>query len=203
MPGRGQYWKKGGLIDESVKEEDLSQALQTKVNAVGGGSGNWEKVGDVTVSGGPVTSQNVDLSRTVDIDGTDCSMLVAVITTKLSSSSSVTYRYNNITTGGYSTSGNDLGGATYTSFNEGGNEIHTDKGYTGSVFSILELAGQNDGGNVKGNIREAGSGESVGAIGHFTINTTVTAITSFQLIALAGAVIQDGSRIVLYAVTLN
>ena len=31
MPGRGQYWKKGGLIDETVKEEDLSQALQTEL----------------------------------------------------------------------------------------------------------------------------------------------------------------------------
>ena len=38
MPGRGQYWKKGGLVDETVKEEDLSQALQTKVNTGGGGS---------------------------------------------------------------------------------------------------------------------------------------------------------------------
>ena len=36
MPGRGQYWKKGGLIDESVKEEDLSLALQAKVNSAGG-----------------------------------------------------------------------------------------------------------------------------------------------------------------------
>ena len=36
MPGRGQYWKKGGLIDETVKEEDLSQALQSKVNSGGG-----------------------------------------------------------------------------------------------------------------------------------------------------------------------
>lgn len=37
MPGRGQYWKKGGLVDETVKEEDLSLALQSKVNAVGAG----------------------------------------------------------------------------------------------------------------------------------------------------------------------
>jgi len=37
MPGKGAYWKKGGLIDETVKEEDLSLALQAKVNAVGGG----------------------------------------------------------------------------------------------------------------------------------------------------------------------
>ena len=45
MPGRGQYWKKGGLIDETVKEEDLSQALQSKVNTGGGGGVDRENVG--------------------------------------------------------------------------------------------------------------------------------------------------------------
>jgi len=44
MPGRGQYWKKGGLIDETVKEEDLSQALQGKVNAGGGGGSDFSTV---------------------------------------------------------------------------------------------------------------------------------------------------------------
>ena len=34
MPGRGQYWKKGGLIDETVKEEDLSQALHNNSRIV-------------------------------------------------------------------------------------------------------------------------------------------------------------------------
>jgi len=47
MPSRGNYWQKGGLPDETVKEEDLSQALQTKVNAVGGGGGFDKKtIGD-------------------------------------------------------------------------------------------------------------------------------------------------------------
>jgi len=39
MPSRGNYWQKGGLPDETVKEEDLSQALQAKVNAGGGSDG--------------------------------------------------------------------------------------------------------------------------------------------------------------------
>ncbi len=37
MPSRGNYWQKGGLPDETVKEEDLSQALQAKVNSGGAG----------------------------------------------------------------------------------------------------------------------------------------------------------------------
>jgi len=37
MPGRGRFWEVGALNDEIVEEADLTQALQTKVNAVGGG----------------------------------------------------------------------------------------------------------------------------------------------------------------------
>jgi len=37
MPGRGRFWQVGALNDEIVEESDLVQALQTKVNAVGGG----------------------------------------------------------------------------------------------------------------------------------------------------------------------
>jgi len=33
MPGRGQYWKVGGINDEHIKEEDLTQALQNKLNS--------------------------------------------------------------------------------------------------------------------------------------------------------------------------
>lgn len=208
MPGRGQYWKKGGLVDETVKEEDLSQALQTKVNAVGGGgSGNWELVGDVTVSGGPIGEQNVNLSRTVNLDGTDVSMVVAVINTRLTSNTGIAYRYNNVTTGGYSCSGNDLGGIVYNNFNEVGSQIVTDKGYTSSgVFSILELTGNAgpSGNQLHGHIREAGNGQTVGAIGKFTINTNFTTLTSFQLKTEGGSsLIADGTTIRVYAITLN
>ncbi len=39
MPGRGQYWKIGGINDKHIVEADLDQALQAKVNAIGGGTG--------------------------------------------------------------------------------------------------------------------------------------------------------------------
>ena len=51
MPGKGAYWKKGGLIDETVKEEDLSQALQAKVN-----SGGYDTVED---EGSPLPQRSI------------------------------------------------------------------------------------------------------------------------------------------------
>jgi len=171
----------------------------------GAGSGNWEKVGDVTVSGGAVNSVNVNLSRTVALDGTDVSMLVAVVHTKLNATASIGYRYNNITTGGYSCNGNDLGGGSYTSFSETGNEIFTDKAYnTDGMFAILELSGQQNGSKVMGHIKEAGDGVSEATIGHFSVNTTFTAVTSFQILTIDSLLkIADGTHIVIYAVTFT
>ncbi len=37
MPGRGRFWSLGSLNDGIVEEDDLTQALQTKVNSGGGG----------------------------------------------------------------------------------------------------------------------------------------------------------------------
>jgi len=49
MPGRGNYWQVGGLPDETVKEVDLTQAVQTKLNSGGGGSGVFELIKTVTL----------------------------------------------------------------------------------------------------------------------------------------------------------
>lgn len=59
MPSRGQYWKKGGLIDETVKEEDLSQALQAKVNS----SGGYDSISD---EGGEILPQRIEINFTGD-----------------------------------------------------------------------------------------------------------------------------------------
>ncbi len=66
MPGRGQYWKKGGLIDETVKEEDLSQALQTKVNS-GGGGGKF--YASVHWGSGAITESAGSFSPLLGVDG--------------------------------------------------------------------------------------------------------------------------------------
>ncbi len=206
MPGRGRFWGVGDLNDEIVEEADLTQAVQTKLNAVGGGgSGNWEVVGDVLVTGLPVNSVNVNLSRSVALDGTDVSMLVAVIHTKLNATVGIQYRYNNITTGGYSCSGNDLGGASYTNFIESGNQIFTDKSYgIDGMFAQLELTGQQSGGSALGHIKETGIGENEATIGHFVVNTELTAVTSFQILTADSLLkIIAGTHITIYAVTLN
>jgi len=73
MPGKGAYWKKGGLIDETVKEEDLSQALQAKVNS-GGGAGKMELLGETTLVG---DNQIVTVNFT-PVDAADCCYIEAV-----------------------------------------------------------------------------------------------------------------------------
>ncbi len=42
MPGRGQPWKKGGLVDETVTEADLGPTLADKINTGGGGAGTLD-----------------------------------------------------------------------------------------------------------------------------------------------------------------
>ncbi len=78
MPGRGAVWRIGGLKDKHVLEEDLSQALQTKVNTGGGGgSGNVETVLDTTF-GSDAVSHSFNLSRSVAMDGTDVGELIII-----------------------------------------------------------------------------------------------------------------------------
>jgi len=95
MPGRGQYWKKGGLIDETVKEEDLSQALQTKVNAGGGGA--WEKVTEVelTVAG---TQINMPISPSIVMD--TVAEVKVIVKIRLALGGQVRYVINDVITGG-------------------------------------------------------------------------------------------------------
>ncbi len=62
MPGRGDPWREGGHVDDtiisedikdgSISEADLDSALQAKVNSGGGGGGGWaEAVFDSTTGG--------------------------------------------------------------------------------------------------------------------------------------------------------
>ena len=77
MSGRGQYWKKGGLVDETVKEEDLSQALQTKVNTGGGGSGVFELIKTITLGSDLATAQ---ITLDTPINFTDYSEIQLIVT---------------------------------------------------------------------------------------------------------------------------
>lgn len=85
MPGRGQPWKKGGHIDETIdtgdivdgtiKEVDLDSALQAKVNS-GGGHEILEEGGSLPqrarldfVGAGVVASDGIEDTTTVTIAG--------------------------------------------------------------------------------------------------------------------------------------
>ncbi len=115
MPGRGQYWKKGGLVDETVKEEDLSQALQTKVNAVGGGGGA-ELVGsdDVTT---PKTDLTATISPTISLGSIQELDIVAWFS--LAVGGSVKIQLSGLTTADYRDVGRTFTGAELGSFGEG------------------------------------------------------------------------------------
>jgi len=76
MPGRGRFWKIGGLNDEHVKEADLTQALQNKVNSGGGGHAIQDEGSPLTqranlnfVGSGVVASDGVEDTTTVTIAG--------------------------------------------------------------------------------------------------------------------------------------
>ena len=93
MPGRGQYWKKGGLVDETVKEEDLSQALQAKVNA-GGGAGKMELLGETTLVG---DNQIVTVNFT-PVDIADCCYIEAVFVGVIKNSTAMGWQINGLNT---------------------------------------------------------------------------------------------------------
>jgi len=206
MPSRGNYWQKGGLPDETVKEEDLSQALQAKVNAVGGGSGNWEKVGEATVTS-TVASVNVNFSRTVSLDGTDISKLVVVIHEQLLTPSGCKYRFNNLSgSTDWATWGNHMGSATYSGISEASeNAIFLDIGSSSEMFTIIEADGHvGESNNLLGHIKTSSEVQSQGAIGFFASNTNISSLTSFQMEDEgAGTNIGTGTSITVYAVTLN
>jgi len=118
MPGRGQYWKKGGLIDETVKEEDLSQALQTKVNAVGGGGGS-EVIGSDDVST-PQTTMTATISPTVAMGSSQ--EIIAVAWFDLAVSGTVKCQVSGETGSNYRVAGHGQSNAESSNWGAGGTD---------------------------------------------------------------------------------
>lgn len=107
MPGRGNPWQKGGHVDLTIEEADLSTALQVKVNA-GGGGGKQVYIQGVPRSntGGSPRFMGINLVdfSTVEVEpeiasplsGTIKSLGIRVRPTNTTSSASVfTVRVNN------------------------------------------------------------------------------------------------------------
>ncbi len=183
MPGRGRFWSVGSLNDEIVEEADLTQALQTKVNA-GGGSGAWEKVTEVelTVAGNQI---NMPISPSIVMD--TVAEVKVIVKIRLGDPGQVQYVINDITTGGQYNSV----GLEYTS-GELGPDVIDEQDQQAGFTSGINYA-TSDGNYV---VWELGGGEPLnGFSGHITENlgvftrndylaswnTPLTAITNLKI----------------------
>lgn len=190
MPGRGQYWKKGGLIDETVKEEDLSQALQTKVNS-GGGSGVFELIKTITVGSNVDTAQ---ITLDTPINFADYAEIELVVTGKLVTALGrveVTLNSDNANSE-YAWMGSVVGGGVSAFVENGSNpfwEMDNANLLLNSMFYIkIVLAG---GTNLEPNFRRGtgvqtwrkDTGALISSVGGLRVNTisVATQLASFEV----------------------
>ncbi len=73
MPGRGPYWKEGGIPDFTIKLEDLTQDLQDQITG-GGGAGDLVGSDDVTT---PKTDLTATISPTIALGSIQELVIVA------------------------------------------------------------------------------------------------------------------------------
>ncbi len=202
MPGRGRFWNVGSLNDEIVEEADLTQALQTKVNAGGGGSGNWEVIADFTVAS-DLNSHTIPFSRTVATDGSDVSKVVVIIDFRMSAPDPIEYLFNGLA-GTTPTIGIELLGLAQIS--ETGSGITTDKAMvTGSHVEII-AQGLTTASDLHGIITETGDVNTLGGTyAAWRSNTDFSAgLSSIQIRTGGGAdTINIGTKVTVYAVTKN
>jgi len=108
MPGRGQFWKIGGINDEHIKEVDLTQALQTKLNA---GGGTWELLDSEKLTSAVNT---VTLSFTSeDLTDPTASKYVFIGSCQTVAGEELRWRVNGNSTDGYDINSIQLDKATY------------------------------------------------------------------------------------------
>ncbi|MEE9409704.1 MAG: hypothetical protein V3V41_02125 [Candidatus Heimdallarchaeota archaeon] len=118
MPGKGDWWNVGGLNNKVVTEADLSDALQTKVNNISGGTGNSEVILDTTF-GSDLISHSFNFSRSITLDGSDVSKIVIIFhPIKLSAFDILDITFNGEGFSG-STRGLSSDGASVTAVNQG------------------------------------------------------------------------------------
>ncbi|MEE9409702.1 MAG: hypothetical protein V3V41_02115 [Candidatus Heimdallarchaeota archaeon] len=201
MPGRGAVWRIGGLKDKHVLEEDLDDALQSKVNSGGGGAGNSEVVLDTTF-GSNATSHSFNFSRTVDMDGTDVGELVVIFSNLiLSIPDIIDIQFNGESFTGSNVEGISSNGTTVTAVNTSNlsDDISFDQ-EGGSI--IIELPGDLESqGNDTGVFGRWFDSDhySEGAIDLQT--ATFASISSVQIRTRGGVqTLNSGSRVVVYAV---
>jgi len=203
MPGRGRYWKIGGINDEHIIETDLDQALQTKVNTGGGGGGNTEVLLDSVVPSS-LTSHSFALSRSVAMDGSDVAKLIVLIQNlQVSGTDNIAIQFNSAGASG-DTRGIHSDGTTVTAFTDGSdiNSI-SDFSNTSTGYVELEIEGDTDLGTGEGFIRSStqGAGRSFGS-GSVTLTTNAfDPITSVQILTKGASVtINNPTRVIVLAI---
>ncbi|MEE9409701.1 MAG: hypothetical protein V3V41_02110 [Candidatus Heimdallarchaeota archaeon] len=164
MPRRG-HWLPGQLNDKHILEEDLSQALQDKVNAGGGGgTGNREVILDTTAPSNLI-SHTFNFSRSVAMDGSDIGMLEIIISElDLSVSDVIEIGFNGAIGGmtivGFSSDGTTVSAVSDTFITDG---VSFASNASGSI--IIEIPGHYFGG-----------GEATGATARFADNNHYSGI---------------------------
>ncbi len=202
MPGRGRFWGRGDLNDEIVEEADLTQELQTKVNAVGGGgSGNLEKILDVTVASDLIL-HTFNFDRSIAMDGTDVGKVEVVISNiQLSASDIVDIQFNGEGFGGPTVRGVTSNGTTVTVLSS--SAISDDVAVVSGdgLTIIIELPGFLTSGGGTTGVFGKWSDRNHFSSGAIDLQTnTYNPLVSFQIRTRNGIVtINTGTKIVAYA----
>jgi len=199
MPGRGRFWSVGSLNDEIVEEADLTQALQTKVNAGGGGSGAWEKVTEVElVSDGPVI--DMPISPSIVMDTVAQVKIIGQIKMGNGEDDEILYKINNVfgqhdSLGTKVEQGDVTVGIIDTQSGQGFTSgLETPDNDTNGFEWIIYGGEELDG--LSGHISENIAGSSNIKYANFSANwnTPLTAITNLKVLSLNVNDIRTGSK---------
>lgn len=199
MPGRGPYWKTGGLPDFTVTLNDLEQDLQDQITS---GGGAWTQIGKFVVVT-PATSVSVSFPAEI-LNGTIMSLKL-VANLKLNVPDTISTRIDNRIDGSYTLEGGHSKGATHTALlSNDGDGFNTGKNVDTNETTFLEI-------ELAGNRTIGGSGDEVTCfykersengvfIGAGKFNTiSATSIASFDVKSKLGvATITAGSTFVVY-----
>lgn len=196
MPGRGPYWKTGGLPDFTVTLDDLTQDLQDQIT---GGGGAWTQIGKFVVVT-PATSVSVSFPAET-FNGTNMSIKL-VANLKLNVPDTISTRIDNRIDASYTLEGGHSKGATHTALlTNDGDGFNTGKNVDTNEITFLEieLAGLvGSGFEVTCFYKERSeNGVFIGAGKFNTISAT--SISSFDVKSKLGvATISAGSTFVVY-----
>jgi len=199
MPGRGPYWKEGGIPDFTIQLADLTQDLQDQIT---GGGGAWTQIGKFVVVT-PATSVSVSFPAEI-LNGTNMSIKL-VANLKLNTTDTISTRIDNRIDASYTLEGGHSKGATHTAlFNTDPDGFNTGKNVdeNETTFLEIELAGNRTIGGVSDEVtcfykERSENGVFIGA-GKFN-TVSATSISSFAVKSKNGvATITAGSTFVVY-----